>query len=242
MKIRNMMALCLSLSLAVAPMAVADTEAIPQDTETQETDTTSESPAVEESEEDDLDALINDALDVKLKYEYEVELTDDYELPEKIAEGNKRREVARVNEFRAAFLKDIDDAQPVKSMMAEYVKEVAQKLKDKKEVKDHLERAALVGFQTKKGKYVGPLQLCLLEAEDNLLYNDRKVSFFHGERFYKRFIEDKMKTDSGKFKGSDKLQFTYETSIVWKKGLPYKVKCSVDFTPSKDKLTKKEKE
>lgn len=254
MKITNLMALCLSLSLAVAPIAIADTEAIAPDTETQETDETpaADEQTMDDSDEDLLDSIMADANDVKLKYEYEVLLTDDYELPEKIVESEERRHIYSTNDVsHFYFLQQINGAQPVNSAMVEYAKELTRVLKDKKKVKAYLEKAALIGFITKKGRYsvtmdfyadaatnearyVGPLQLCLMEAEDNLLYNNKDLAL-HG--FYLTFMKDRTKAASGDYEGI----FKYNTSVEWKKGLPYKVKCSVDFTPSKSKLSKKEK-
>ena len=254
MKIKNLMAFCLSLSLAVAPIAIADTEVMDPDTETQETD---ETPAADEQtdDEDILDSIMADANDVKLKYEYEVLLTDDYELPEKIVESEEHRPIYSANDVsHFYFLQQINGAQPVSSAMVEYAKELVRVLNDKKKVQAYLEKAAIIGFITKKGRYsvtmdfyadsatnearyVGPLQLCLMEAEDNLLYNNKDLArnTLHG--FYLTFMKDRTKAASGDYKGI----FKYNTSVEWKKGLPYKVKCSVDFTPSKSKLSKKEK-
>lgn len=259
MKMTNLMALCLSLSLAVAPIAIADTEVIAPDTETQETDETpaADEQTIDDSDEDLLDSIMADAKDVKLKYEYEVLLTDDYELPEKIAESEGHRFIYSANDAAHPYsLQQIDGAQSVNSAMVEYAKELTRVLKDKKKVKAYLEKAALIGFITKKGgyivmidpytsadsatneaRYVGPLQLCLMEAEDNLQHNNKDLSRGVLNGFYSSFMGNKMKTASGDYEG----YFKYNTSIEWKKGLPYKVKCSVDFTPSKSKLSKKEK-
>lgn len=251
MKITNMMALCLSLSLAAAPMSIADTKETPQETEQQKTPVQApeadedEQVDEKESEEDVLDSIIDEAekakSKLKLKYKYEIVLSDDYEFPENIESENGNRHIQRFDDpedvHYTGFVKDTNGTQPVNTMMVEYAKEVYKALKDKKKVQAHLEKAALVGFKSKSGTYVGPLQLCLMEAEDTLQYDnrdlDRKVLY----GFYNSFMKDnKMKADSGDYEGN----FKYRTSIEWKKGLPYKVKCTVDFTPCKSKLSAKE--
>ena len=247
MKITNMMALCLSLSLAAAPMSIADTKETPQETEQQKTPVQApeadedEQVDEKESEEDVLDSIIDEAekakSKLKLKYKYEIVLSDDYEFPENIESENGMRFIYRFDDSgHPGIIREIDGAQPVNTMMVEYAKEVYKELKNKKKVQAQLEKAALVGFKSKSGTYVGPLQLCLMEAEDTLQYDnedlDRKVLY----GFYNSFMKDKMKADSGEYEG----KFKYRTSIEWKKGLPYKVQCTVDFTPCKSKLSAKE--
>lgn len=248
MKITNLMALCLSLSLAAAPMSIADTKETPQETEQQKTPAKApeadedEQVDEKESEEDVLDSIIADAekakSKLKLKYKYEIVLSDDYEFPENIESENGNRLIQFGDKKnKGGIIREIEGAQPVNTMMVEYAKEVYKELKDKKKVEAQLEKAALVGFKSKSGTYVGPLQLCLMEAEDTLQYDNRDLDRNVLYGFYNSFMKDnKMKADSGEYKGN----FKYRTSIEWKKGLPYKVQCTVDFTPCKSKLSAKE--
>ena len=66
-----------------------------------------------------------------------------------------------------------------------------------------------------------------------------KIDFW---RIVNDFMREGLSLTSGKYRTGRKERalFEYETSIEWKNGLPYKVSCSVDFSPSKNIIIKKE--
>lgn len=205
-----------------------------------------------------LDGMKDEMSDVKLVYEYECTLSENYVVPEevfgeeKVIHGVQFAEYDDPNRvtWNGGTVRKGKKAVDVHTLMLELAKAKFRETGEKDEVKKVLEVAAAIGGSTPSGgkyvgprgeKYVGPLQLCLIEAAARLQFReDGRARNMHLRSFLRNIAEGK-RGINGTYKGdSDLPQFTYTTEMTWEGGLPSKVKCRVDFTPSKAILLKKE--
>ena len=115
-----------------------------------------------------IDELAQDAKNVKLRYQYEVIISEDYELPKDLI-GEKWIHVPCVGSGDIAehARMDLEELSrlPAHSMLKEFTKELYRKGFSREEIKKRLECAALFSFQTEQGVYLGPFLLSLLESE-----------------------------------------------------------------------------
>ncbi len=205
------------------------------------------------NDENNLEFLLNgmkqEMSDVKLVFEYECTLTEDYAIPEEIFEKNERSidfesarydDPNRVSWYSGSIEKDTKSAD-AHALMFELTQAKLRETEKKEEVKKVLAAAAAIGGKTPSGEvYVGPLQLCLMEAADCLQFRrEKRVGNLNSWRFMKKIGEGERKL-SGTFEGDGDLpKFNYTTEVQWSGGLPLQVKCRVDFTPSKKDIIKK---
>lgn len=212
---------------------------------------------------DSLDTLLEnidkEESNVKLVYEYECDITDDYVVPEVIFSngedvyglelyGTMDDGHYRIDDGRVIRKKNVRTT-AVRALMLELARDVYRETGQKNDVKIALETAALLGI-TKEDKYnsdtqycyVGPLQLCMLEAARNLQFREgSRVEDISVPCFY-HDLESGEVGLSGEHKGDlYHPAFSYQTEITWKDGLPSHAKCRVDFTLSKDIILKRTK-
>ncbi len=212
----------------------------------------------------DLDALLEnidkEESNVKLVYEYECDITDDYVVPEVIFSNGEDvggLELYRtwddghyhIDDHGRTIRKKNVRTTAVRALMLELARDVYRGTGQKNEVKIALETAALLGI-TKEDKYnsdtqycyVGPLQLCMLEAARNLQFREgSSVKDISVPCFYQDLESGEVGL-SGEHKGDlYHPAFSYQTEITWKDGLPSHAKCRVDFTLSKDIILKRTK-
>lgn len=210
------------------------------------------------------DSLERKVRDFPLVYEYECTITDDYQMPEDVVQLLKEKHASWVkieasnssNDGGARscdgdsvekWIEETGGREKARTVLRELGKRVYQKLPDKAFLKRALIMGALIGCDG----YVGPWQVCMLKAEANFNYTG---SCGIKESFWGRYTtpwHENAREINGKphvpnyevgviDKGSYGPGYKYECSISWKDGLPYKVRCKLDFSPSLKYLVKKE--
>ena len=200
-----------------------------------------------------LDGMKDEMSDVKLVYEYECTLSENYVVPEEVFGELNKLEFEKLAHGRegengevrwsSKRVKKGTKMVDARALMYELAKMQYRTTGNKDKVKKMLEAAATVGAMTsdKEGVYVGPLQLCLIEAAARLQFRkDERARGMHPRSFLGDIAEGEREIN-GTYEGdSDLPQFTYTTEMTREGGLPSKVKCRVDFTSSKAILLKKE--
>ena len=206
------------------------------------------------SSENDLNDLLadlkKDAQEVKLRYEYEVYLSDQYAVPKEF-----------INFFNGAYVVSEDGdrthievyerriSDNVPDLMNRFTKGLARRLISEKngeaKIKRLLQIAALFGVSVDDKSYVGPWNMCMMEAYTNLLYSHNgrlhKLRSNEYSGMVNEMINGEKNILSGRVEETRYFPaYNYQVSIEDRNGLPYKVKCVIDFSPSKNKLIKKQ--
>ena len=206
------------------------------------------------SSENDLSDLLadlkKDAQEVKLRYEYEVYLSGQYAVPKEFIDcydwaWGVDRDGDRTS--IGVYERSISDNVP--DLMNRFTKGLARRLISEKngeaKIKRLLQIAALFGVSVDDKSYVGPWNMCMVEAYTNLLYSHNgrlhKLRSNEYSGMVNEMINGEKNILSGRVEETRYFPaYNYQVSIEDRNGLPYKVKCVIDFSPSKNKLIKKQ--
>ena len=214
-----------------------------------------QAPSIGNSSEYDLNSLLaglkKEAQEVKLRYEYEVYLSEQYAMPKELTDMREQSLTVVEELGRGTYRSGRDDiVNNASELMYSYAKTIAPRLISEKngeaKIKRFLQMAALFGVKVDDKCYVGPWHMCMMEAYSNLQYSDKGSLRLLDDNGYafsvmRQMIGGRRNILSGKVEdpGSSPA-FNYQVSIEDRNGLPYKVKCIIDFSPSKGKLIKKQ--
>ena len=201
-----------------------------------------------------MDSLDAEYRDIKLVYECEVVISDEYSIPEKYhwADGDVRFYGYTGDGVASAMHDDITAYQaviPARTMLKnKAIKWYKDHNGNRDTIRNNLSLAALWGSSAESGHayYMGPFFLCLIEIDRHVLRSgkrssrlasvDRVDGMCHKLREAIRQSKTSGKIDV--FRGE--VVLNYQFSIEWKDGLPWKAKVRIDLTPMKDKLLKKQ--
>lgn len=202
------------------------------------------------SAENEFDAYMKeldaDNRDVPLVYECEVIISDDYSIPEKYW-YEKGDPYMWLNAAWCSDEINTDEKQAARQAFEHYIQDLYREYNgDKRRIKQELEMAALLGLPDEYGAlYVGPVALCLIEANKKLQFTDGDgdvkavVGNYMCDRFKDMTSDRKQSVVSGVVNDNDKPLFTYSTSIIWKGAIPYKVSVKIDFSPARANIIKR---
>lgn len=194
-----------------------------------------------------------------LIYEFECTISDDYEIPEQIVTLSKNPQfqvvgmdsigsktngaIYGVERSAAQLIRETGGKVKARTKLHELGRQIYQNYLDKSLVKRALILGALIG----RDGYIGPMQVCLLMAQSHFAYinpcGNRQDHFFSEKSI--PWVEwcnrEVPKYESGIIKESGSTPgYTYQCSMTWKDGFPYKVRCRLDFSISKKRLVKKQ--
>lgn len=200
-----------------------------------------------------MDSLDAEYRDIKLVYECEVVISDEYTIPEKyhLADDDVRI-IGFSRDGVAEVWHDCDTAYqaviPARTMLKNKALEWYQDNNGNRDaIRNNLSLVALWGSPagSKNAYYMGPFFLCLIEIDRHVLmtgtWPSRLGSLAHD-------MCNELQEAIRQSKTSGKMDvfrcegvFNYQFSIEWKDGLPWKAKVRIDLTPLKDNLMKKTK-
>lgn len=198
-----------------------------------------------------MDKLDAEYRNVKLVYECEVTISDDYTIPEQYhwKEDDRSKSLWNMGETRVSFdrFTNFESVVPARTCLMNKAREWYKSHNgDSESVRKLLTFSALWGLRSDFNNseyYLGPFFLNFIEIDKNIL-----IAGSHGSA--PDFVSDdlgaikeRLNACIGKSQMSGRIEWSngalnYQTSIEWKDGLPWKVKARIDLTPMKNKLLK----
>ena len=202
-----------------------------------------------------MDSLDAEYRDIKLVYECEVVISDEYSIPEKYhwADGDERISGFSGDGVASAMHDDNTAYQaviPARTMLKnKAIKWYQDNNGNRDTIRNNLSLVALWGSpaESENACYMGPFFLCLIEIDRHVLRSGKRSSRLTStsravgmcRELQKAIRQSKTSGKIDVLRGE--VVLNYQFSIEWKDGLPWKAKVRIDLTPMKDKLLKKQK-